>query len=187
MAGNQNSGGHNAKSTSLHVLEGTFRKDRHGDVENPEPPIGTPKPPKKLTGEALAEWKRMLERLTTSKTISIVDDAALYQYCRLFAETEAVADDYTETRALSTTLKKALTKLEGADLVAAVGEIVKLRQLLGKQTTQSRQQRMAIRQYLVEFGLTPSSRGRVKITNKKPADPKSGQSNKQRFFGGARA
>jgi hypothetical protein len=95
-------------------------------------------------------------------------------------------DDVEETRALSGILKKAaIAKLEGAELVAAITEIIKLRHLLMKQTTQTRQQRMALRQYLVEFGLTPSSRGRVKITNKKPADPKSGESNKKRFFGGA--
>lgn len=187
MAGNQNSGGHNRKATHLHVLDGTFRKDRHGETETPDPPLGIPQPPKKLTGEAKSEWDRMIARLTTSKAISIVDDGALYQYCRLFAETEAVAQDYTDTRDLSNTLKKAVTKLDGAELVAAIGEIVKLRQLLAKQTTQARQQRMAIRQYLVEFGLTPSSRGRVKIATRKPADPKSGQSNKSRFFGGARA
>lgn len=186
MAGNQNSGGHNRKPTQMHVIAGTFRKDRHGETESPDPPIGVPQPPKKLTGEAKAEWDRMITRLTTSKTISIVDDGALYQYCRLFAETEAVAQDYTDTRELSNALKKAVTKLDGAELVAAIGEIVKLRQLLAKQTTQSRQQRMAIRQYLVEFGLTPSSRGRVKITNKKKPDA-TGQTNKQRFFGGAPA
>jgi len=125
----------------------------------------------------------MVGRLEHSLTLSIVDDGALYQYVKLFAETESINSDQVETRKLSIVLKKTLNDLEGADLVAAVAEIVKLRQLLGKQTAQLRQQRMAIRQYLVEFGMTPSARGRVKVAKgqKTVADP-----NKERFFGGGR-
>ncbi|MGE3840062.1 MAG: P27 family phage terminase small subunit [Vicinamibacterales bacterium] len=188
MAGNANSGGHNKKPSHLHVLAGTFRSDRHGDAESPDPPQATPKPPKKLTGEAKAEWDRMVARLVTSKTVTTVDDAALYQYVQLFAETEQINKDHAETRRMRDELKKlAASKLNGADLVDAIGHIVKLQQALAKQSQQLRQGHMALRQYLVEFGMTPSARGRVKMTNKKPADPKSGTSNKQRFFGGARA
>lgn len=188
MAGNANSGGHNRKASHLHVLDGTYRRDRHADAETPDPPQATPTAPKKLAGEAKAEWDRMVARMVTAKTVTTVDDAALYQYVQLFAETERIKSDHAETRSLRDALKKtAVSKLNGAELVEAIGHIVKLQQMLAKETTQLRQQRMAIRQYLVEFGMTPSARGRVKTTNKKPADPKTGDSNKKRFFGGALA
>jgi P27 family predicted phage terminase small subunit len=171
MPGTANSGGRNAKGVQSHVLAGTFRRDRHADHTTPEPPVGTPRSPRPLQGHAKAEWTRMIRRLEHSHTLSIVDDAALYQYVQLHAETEAVQADNASTRKLSETLMLAVAKLEGAELASAVGEIVKLRQVLAKQTTQLRQQRMALRQYLVEFGMTPSARGRVKVP--KAAAPKS--------------
>lgn len=175
MAGNSNSGGRNKKPPQAHVLTGTFRDDRHGDHEAPEPPLGVPRPPKPLNAEAKAEWARMIARLEHSRTLSLVDDAALYQYVKLFAETEAVAGDNGETRKLSKLLKKTVQGLDGEQLVEAIGRIVELRKLLAKETTQLRQQRMALRQYLVEFGMTPSARGRVKVAKATPPKSKAEQ------------
>ena len=180
MAGNKNSGGHNRKGTQFHVLNGTFRPDRHADQESPEPSRGKPVPPKPLTGEAKAEWDRMVNRLEESKTLTIVDDAALYQYVNLFAETEQVKADAVQARTLSKDLKKMASKLDGTELVEAIGKIVLLHQMIQRTTVQLRQGHMAIRQYLVEFGMTPSARGRVKVPkNKKPDVDR----NKERFFG----
>lgn len=156
------SGGRNAKTIQQHQLEGTFNTTRHSGFENPDPTAGTPKPPKALSAEARLEWKRMIGRLTESKTLSIVDDAALYQYVQLFAETEGLRADAAKTRALSAELKKTARELEGAELVTAIAEIVKLQFILAKLTTQLRQGHMAVRQYLVEFGLTPAARSRVR-------------------------
>lgn len=172
MPGTANSG-RNAKSTALHVLKGTFRKGRHSGYVSPEPPSGTPKPPKKLSGEERAEWERMVDRLEQNKTLSVVDDAALYQYVQLFAETEQVKTDHADVRKLSADLKKSTDTLEGRDLVDAIKEIVTLQFLIGKQTLQLRQGHMAIRQYLVEFGMTPSARTRVKLPAQAPTvDPR---------------
>src|SRR6185436_20366349 len=84
------SGGHNAKTIEELALAGTFRNDRHAGVRSPEPPMGVPEPPKALRGQARLEWDRMIGRLASSKTLSSVDDGALYQYCQLFSETEAI-------------------------------------------------------------------------------------------------
>lgn len=184
MAGTSNSGGRNAKSQAMHVLQGTFREDRHSQ-ETAEPPLGRPDPPKPLVGDARAEWDRMLERLETSRTLSIVDDAALFQYVQLFAETEGIKADNLEARKLSKELKKTTRDLEGAELVQAVGEIVKLYQIIAKQTDKLRQGRMAVRQYLVEFGMTPSARTRVKASGdpSKPANPLDKFLNRKRVNG----
>ena len=113
----------------------------------------------------------MIGRLSSSKTLSVVDDAALYQYCQLFAETEAIATSQRDVKALMKILKQNLRDLEGAALVAAVQEIAKLQQLEARHATQRRQSRMAVRIYLVEFGLTPASRARVKIHDPAEHEP----------------
>lgn len=170
MPGTKNSGGHNAKSIEQLKAEGTYRPDRHGGLETPEPPKGRPEAPKGLKGPARAEWDRMVDRLDQSKTLRLVDDAALYQYSQLFAETERIQADHERIRTMSSKLMREVRKLKGDELLDAVREVVKLELILSKQVTQLRQGHMSIRQYLIEFGMTPSARNRVKIlsTDDKP-------------------
>jgi hypothetical protein len=105
----------------------------------------------------------MVSRLSVSQTLTLVDDAALYQCCRLFAETEALAETQAETGESVARLEENLAGLEGADLVACFQEITKLRQLESRYVSLIRQGRMAMRIYLVEFGLTPAARSRVRV------------------------
>lgn len=95
-----------------------------------------------------------------------VDAFAIYQYCRLYAETEDVRVQQAEYTASVKLLEENLGDVKGADLVQLFAEIVTLRKLIAKATDQLRQGRMAIRQYLVEFGLTAASRGRIKLPSK---------------------
>lgn len=171
MPGTANSGGRNRKTARQHKLQGSFQKVRHAGITTPEPPKGTPTRPKPLTGDAADEWDRMIDRLSVTGTLSPVDDGALYQYCRLFAETEQLAVDQTETSVSIDIVEENLRDMTGSDLVAAFQEITKLRQLEAGYSTKIRQGRMAIRQYLVEFGLTPSARSRVKVPETKTEDP----------------
>ena len=163
------SGGHNAKTVKQHKLQGTFQKVRHARIRNPEPPEGAPTPPKDMAGDAAEEWGRMLDRLSQCKTLSGVDGAALYQYCRMFAETEALSGRQDEISAAINVLEESLSDFKGPDLIAAFQELTKMRQLESRYTSQIRQGRMGQRVFLVEFGLTPASRGRVKLPEK-PGD-----------------
>lgn len=157
------SGGRNALTTQEHQQQGTFRADRHGDTPSPEPPVGVPTSPKELTGDAADEWGRMVHRLSASKTLSIVDDAVLYQYCQLFAETERIAITQLETAATIDIVEENLGHVKGPDLTAAIQEITKLRQLESRYTSQIQRGRGLLRTFLVEFGLTPAARSRVKV------------------------
>lgn len=105
----------------------------------------------------------MLQRLTTSKTLSLVDDAVLYQYCRVFEETEGQASLRGEIRASIEILEQNLSDLEATDLVSAFQEIGKMTALLSRCDDKILKGRMAQRVFLVEFGMTPASRGRVKL------------------------
>lgn len=180
MAGNANSGGRNAKPPSVHQAQGTYQPVRHDGFETPDPPRGRPAAPKSLAGEAKAEWDRMVDRLEHTKALTRVDDAALYQYVQLFAETERVTEDHARIRALSNKLMKSVKPLHGPDLVEAVKAIVSMEFILAKQTTQLRQGHMGLRMWLIEFGMTPSARTRVKL----PKDGTQPASDDDRFFGG---
>ena len=82
--------------------------------------------PKELEGDARKEWDRMVERLSVSKIISVVDAAALYQHCQLFAETEAMAGQQVEVGASVVILEENIRGLQGSDLVTVFQEIAKL-------------------------------------------------------------
>jgi phage terminase small subunit len=142
-----------------------------GDV--PEAPAGAPDA-RDLTGEARKEWDRMVARLSAVGTLSTIDDAALRRYAKLHAETESLEAEHTRLARLSSRLTKEARRLEGADLVAAIGEIVALQKLGGRLLPQLRQGAMALRQWLVELGMTPAARGRVKASAPAAAadDPK---------------
>lgn len=167
MPGTSRSGGRNKKSRAEHALTGTGRKDRgtattSSSTAPPDPPKGRAPIPLGLTGHALGEWKRMADRLALNQTGSIVDDAALYQYCTLFAETEAIVVAHRTNVALVVKLQRAIDKLTNGDqIVEAIGHIVQLKKLETKYSAQLRQGHMALRQYLVELGMTPAARSRV--------------------------
>lgn len=165
------------KPRKQHERDGTFRGDRHAGFENAEAPPGIPQPPKTLAGEALEEWNRMIARLTQTGALSVVDDGVLYQYCRLFAETEGIWIAQQETVATIDILQENIDsrsrrEVTTEQLIEIGRELATLRKLEAGYITKVRQGRMALRQLLVEFGLTPAARGRVKLPEKKKdADP----------------
>ena len=186
MAGNAHSGGRNRKSNQAHARAGTGRKDRGTKSTTatppPDPPKGRPPIPIGLVGPALAEWDRMITRLEANQTLTTVDDAVLYQYCQLFAEVEHVLEARRGNTALIATLTVAIAKWTrmtdrldedddagraaalGTQIADAIAHTVTLNKLDMKLTTQLRQGHMAVRQYLVEFGMTPAARNRVQAT-----------------------
>lgn len=209
MAGNANSGGRNAKSTISLVASGTYRPDRHGDSQTPQAPAGVPVPPRPLKGLEQAEWDRTIVRLQDLGTLSTVDDASLYQYVKSWARTEGIGDaienadkrvaaiekQIRELKRTRAQLMKAGAKLETPSEImqfgSSVAEVARAEKDLREEQgaieerkarlePKERQGRDAIRRWLVEHGLTPSARTRVKVPAKKPAEV---DSRKERFFG----
>jgi P27 family predicted phage terminase small subunit len=134
-------GGQNKKPAALHVLQGTWRKHRHGRRSSPEPPAGVPEPPGALSGESKAEWDRMIVRLTAAGTLSSVDAPLLWNYCQLWADGCPLQADANQ---LTQTWYSAGSEPKLHPVFAAL-----------------KQYRLALRVYLVEFGLTPLARNRV--------------------------
>lgn len=160
---NPNPGGNRQKSRQQHELDGTFRHDRHGALRSPEPTAGRPDPPEVLSEGAQKAWDDMVAAFEDMGMLYRVDAAALFQYARLYAETEAVAVQQAETEATVKILEENLGDVAPEDKVQLFTQIAMLRKLIAKATDQLRQGRMALRQYLVEFGMTPAARGRVKL------------------------
>ncbi len=168
---NYNAGGNRQKSRKQHELAGTFRKDRHADLRTPEPSSGEPTMPADLSDIGRVEWARMVWAFQDMGTLCQVDAMALEQYCELYAETKDIGRQRAEAEASIAVLEQNIRDVEGPDLVQLFGQIVLLRKLVAKATDQLRQGRMALRQYLVEFGLTPASRGRLKLPSRQaPTD-----------------
>ncbi len=145
MPGTGNSGGRNAKSLLEHALAGTRRKGAGGAAAAPpppDPPGGRPIPPKRLKGAARAEWALMVDRLELARTLSIVDDAVLYRYCRLHARAERLERQIAGLRSLFYRDHLGNPKVHPA-------------------VAQLRSYDQALRGYLVEFGMTPAARTRV--------------------------
>ena len=130
-----------------------------------------------LEGVAAEEWARMVGRLEESSCLSQMDDGVIYQYCCLFAETEALGRRQSEIDAGVGVLEENLGDgdVDKDDLVRLLMEIAGQRKLSASYDNKIRQGRMALRQYLVEFGLTPAARTRVKLP------PKRGETKVEQF------
>lgn len=177
MPGTASSGGRgtNAKSRAQHEAAGTYRKDRHGDLRSPEPTPGRPEPPEDLDNVGQKAWDWLMWAFEDMGMLHKVDAATCYAYCRLWSKTMAVEtqqDELRETLRILEENRGDLKEMSPIDRQSFFTNVVMLQKLISKCTDQSRSGWMAIRQYLVEFGLTPASRGRIKLTAKKEeADP----------------
>jgi phage terminase small subunit len=168
MPGTATSGGRGTrvKTRAQHELDGTFRKDKHGDLRNPEPEAGRPNPPAELDSDEQREWDRFMWAFEDMGMLHKVDLFAVFQCVKLWVEIERVGEQQSEARAGLRVLESNLSDIQAEDKVQLFSEIVNLHKIVSKCTDQLRAGRMAMRQYLVEFGLTPASRGRIKLTNK---------------------
>lgn len=152
---------------------GTARADRHRNRQNPKAPDGRPRIPASLSPVARRAWLELVDVCDQLKIASTIDGLAVYQYAMLYEETEATAEaraDLLRTIAELETVR--LPTLTGPERSAAFQLLATLRKLERKCIDQLRQGRTALRQFLLEFGLTPASRNRIHVPTTEPeADP----------------
>lgn len=164
--------GRRPKSTQAHVLAGTFQPVRHAGYDSPIPPDHQePVLPGTLEGEGLEEWQRMVRRLGLIGALSSVDDAAIFQYAKIWGEVEELATAKSETTAAIKILEQNIGTITKEDLLPFFQELTKLRQIEQRYLSHILARRMALRQYLVEFGMTPSARSRIKLPVGTAAQP----------------
>jgi P27 family predicted phage terminase small subunit len=141
--------GRKPKPTGIKELEGNPGK-RALNKKEPKPASAIPVCPKHLEGEARKEWKRVTELLHSLKIISHVDRAALAIYCTAYA-------DYVKA------CKK--LKKEGEVIVTEKGNLVQNPWMQIKKRSMDQ-----VQKFCAEFGMTPSSRSRVKADGSDPEE-----------------
>jgi P27 family predicted phage terminase small subunit len=134
--------GRKPKPTAIKELEGNPGK-RAINKKEPKPESKIPVCPSHLKGEARTEWKRLTEELDALHMISNLERAALAACCTAWA-------DYV----------KACNKLEkeGEVIISEKGGLYQNPWVAIKKRSMDQ-----VMKFYAEFGMTPSSRSRVKV------------------------
>jgi P27 family predicted phage terminase small subunit len=141
--------GRKPKPTTLKLLDGNPGK-RRLNAREPSAPEGISEPPAWLDDEARAEWFRIVTILADMGVSSTADHAALEAYCTIYSRW-----------------------VQAEAQVRKFGTIVKSPEkgfpMTSPYLTVANQALEAMRKFLVEFGLTPSSRSRIHLPSESDA------------------
>lgn len=157
--GGSGSGGSNRKPSAIKELQGNAGHRPVNDDE-PKPQVGVPEKPKGMLPAASREWERIVPELMRLGVLTVVDGKALAGYCDAYAYWEKARKDMDrhglvcEEPVLNKEGDEIGTKLKANPAVAIYATMGKL-----------------MKTFLVEFGLTPASRSKLKVEKPKPADP----------------
>lgn len=150
------SGGHNRLSPEQHLLRGTWNVTRHGPRPAAIPPTSTvrvdPTPPAWLHADAQAEWRRLAPVLGQHGALAETDADALAAYCEAF-----------------TTWKQATARLRQFGMVVKRSTDAGELPVISPYVKIAHQAMQHMRAFLIEFGMTPSSRGRMPVKPPPPA------------------
>lgn len=144
--------GRRPKPAAIHQLNGNPRHFSQAELNgsaNPLPELIDPEMPKGMSKAARREWKNIVPMLRKLRVLSNVDGKALAGYCESYALWECARNQY---------LKEGITFLSehGPKKHPAVG--------VANDALKS------MKTFLIEFGLTPASRTRLKIERPKTED-----------------
>lgn len=140
---------HHPIPTALKVLRGNPGKRPLNDRE-PKPKRILPRAPAYLNAEAKREWRRMGGRLYNIGLVTEIDETALAAYCAAWARW---VEAERQLQKFGTVIKMGTTLIPSPYLSVAnkaMAQMVKL---------------------LAEFGMTPSSRSRVKVEAEAEQEP----------------
>lgn len=140
-----NKGGRPPKPTGLKVLEGNPGKRPLNKREPKTSKIA--RRPMWLTSEAKKEWARIAPILKNMNILTAADQIALAVYCQAYA-------DYIEAQKIiqENGITYEYTNKAGITNIVARPEV-----LIAQKNAE------IIRKFCIEFGLTPSSRGRIQL------------------------
>lgn len=142
--------GRRPKPTKLKIIQGNPGK-RPLNPREPAPATDIPTRPGWLLPEAKREWSRIVPELHRLGLLTKVDRAALASYCQCWArlvEAQAVLD------------REGLTFETSTGYIQQRPEVAMTHKLMA-----------LLKSFLIEFGLTPASRSRLRVESEKEADP----------------
>jgi P27 family predicted phage terminase small subunit len=132
------------KPTALKLLEGN-PGHRPLNRSEPKPRPIAPKCPTWLDADAKREWRRVAPELERLGLLTGIDMAALAAYCQSYSEWKR----YT-----------AVIEKEGSTFTTDTGQI-----RARPEVAMGRKALADVRAWAIEFGLTPSARARMQITD----------------------
>ena len=139
----------------MKLIQGNFRKDRAPENEpEPEKVIEAPKPPSYLTKYAKKIWKSLAAELVEQGILTTIDIPALEACCEAYGQYRAAHEAVFRPRDPET----------GKLMKRTLAEYMKGRnsQTMPEYTAMTKAFN-TFKTYLIEFGLTPASRGRIDI------------------------
>lgn len=140
--------------THLKIVRGSLRKSREVDNQ-PEPEKGKPEIRVWLTDRAQKHWKVLSEVLENMGVLTVADGDALALMCDAYAEyLEAREQVDKEGMTYETTNQSGDIMIRAHPAVAIASDAWR-----------------RVRAMQTEFGLTPSSRGKISTGKKKDGDP----------------
>lgn len=128
-------------------MKGTYRKDRAAPNE-PRPKSAAPNCPAWLSGYAKQEWRWVVKELERLGLMTKIDRAALAAYCEAYAEWRTMEESIDE---------HGRTQTSDKGFVCLRPEVTIRNAALKR-----------MREFLKEFGMTPSSRTRVSAPDEAP-------------------
>lgn len=134
--------GRKPKPTEKKRLEGNPGKRKLNEQE-PKPEVVIPDPPNHLDGPALDEWHRITKELHELRIITVIDRVALVAYCQAWADYIKACEQILE---------------EGEVLISDKGNAYQNPWTGIRTNAMDRLLRIS-----AEFGMTPSSRSRLKV------------------------
>ena len=151
---------------------GTKHTHRPLRKNEPKPPATIPKCPEHLDKEAQAEWKRMAKEFKSLGILTQLDKAIFAVYCETFSTWAKATKMIQEKGMVFSTPGKTKTHKDGS--VETMGGGFPIQNPYFPIANKAKEQMMKA---LIEMGMTPSSRARVKITS-----PPKEEDDKERFF-----
>ena len=121
------------------------------NVDEPKPTVKQPTCPAHLVGQARTEWYRMVKLLIELRLLTEIDRAALAGYCQAWARWVEAENQI---------------RAEGMTITTEKGNIIQ-----SPYVGIANQAMKQMRSFLIEFGMTPSSRSRVKLPTADEGDP----------------
>jgi P27 family predicted phage terminase small subunit len=128
--------------------------------EEPQPRKGLPEMPKELRETARREWRLITADLEELGVLTVVDGKALAMYCDAYA-------DWEETQRMC--VEQGIVIDEG--VYSKLGDLVGSKLKVNPAFTAKYIAMKTMKSFLIEYGLTPASRSRLKMGKQEAADP----------------
>lgn len=154
------------KPTVLKALNGNAGK-RPLNLNEPKPDLGEPDMPTGMPAAAKKEWRRIVPILLKMGVLTLADGAALEAYCQSYATWRAALKEIRKNGLTYESGGTPITEtVNGETKTRLVGTIRRLNPAVAERDKAVK----VMRSFMTEFGMTPSSRSRIKAEPAKKED-----------------